>query len=608
MNRGQRRQGRRVGCFLLMLAFLAGPPPGLAANALSLLPQREQWSELVFLDDLQGRITASQAVRFGYGSDPRLGGTVSVGPWHAGSWGARLEYKRPFASPTGTIRGYYRTEGLLPYQTGVIVAFMKGTTTLAKRRHHLAPSPSWRQFTVSVRFPPAGADSFKAAFGLSDQTAGRVEFARLTIDSGAEGLTFPGEPAAVTRPSPTTTFAAGGAFRLEKEGETHWLVTPAGTPFYSIATDGPSGKAKDGPVRPGAEWAAFLRDLGFNSLAGWTSVGYWSEVNDDLESAGAEPLPLFATVESNTLPGHFGRLEDAQGNSGMPGHAFPDPFDPAFEAAYRAKVLKTHQSLAGKRWFAGWFADNELDHTGLERQVYSPHCAVALRDFLVRRHGTIGALNQAWQTAYPSFDALLAARPDPLTPAGAMAEDFRMFAREIVSRYIDTTIRVIRSVDPGRLVFSNRFMSSGMSGNAAVMDLYARYDGVAVNLYPQNQQPGLSDNETAFLRFFNERTGKAVLVTEWSVPALDSGLYDGPPKSLDWSWNTVTGTQAERGKQAARLTVDFYNLPFVVGAQWFTWKDFRGERLANRGLLDAGGQPWEELLRQLRDSQKRIGP
>ncbi len=592
---------------VLALALPGNPQPGRAADELSLAPQREHWAEQVFLDDLDGRITPSQAVRFSYGHDPRLGGTVSVGPWHAGSWGARLEYKRPFASPTGTIRGYYRTEGLLPYQAGVIVAFMKGATTLAKRRHPLAPSPSWRPFTVTVRFPPAGADSFKAAFGLSDQTAGRVEFAGLTIGKGAEELTFPEEPAAVTRPSPTTMFAAAEAFRLGREGETHWLVTPAGRPFYSIATDGPSGKAKDGPVRRGDEWAAFLRDLGFNSLAGWTSVGYWSEVNTALESTGAEPFPLFATVESNTLPGHFGRLEDAQGNSGMPGHAFPDPFDSAFEEAYRAKVLKVYQSLGGKRWFAGWFADNELDHTGLERQVYSPHCAAAFKEFLVRRHGTIEALNQAWKTAYASFDALIAARPDPLLPARAMAEDFRLFAREIVSRYIDTTIRVIRSVDPGRLVFSNRFMSSGMSGNAAVIDLYSRYDGIAVNLYPQNQQPGLGDNERAFLRFFHESTGKPVLVTEWSVPALDSGLYDGPPKNLDWSWNTVIGTQADRGKQAARLTVDFYNLPFVVGAQWFTWKDFRGERRANRGLLGADGRPWDELLRQLQASQKRIG-
>ena len=602
------RQTRWTRSFALTFALLATPQLRVAEGEMTLSPQKTQWDELVFLDGLQGLITSGQAVRFSYGNDPDLGGTLSVGPWYAGSWGARLEYKKAFPAPTGTINGYYRTAGLLPSQATVNIAFLQGATILGKKSYKLAPSSTWRPFTVSVGFPPAGADSFRAAFGLSDKTAGRVDFAKLTIGKGTAPLTFPSEPVAVTRPSPTTVFAGGGVFRLASEGETSWLVTPAGRPFYSIATVGPSGRSGDLPVRAGDEWAAYLRTLGFNSLAGWTRVSYWSSVNTALEKAGAEPLPLFVAVESNSFTAAFDRLVDAQGNTGMAGHTFPDPFDPAFEAAYRAEVLSLYGYLGGKRWFAGWFADNELDHADLARQVYSPHCAAALKDFLVLRYGSIGALNLAWQTSYSSFDSLIAARPDPLIPIGAMAEDYRLFAREVVSRYIETTIRVIRAIDPGRLIFSNRFMASGMSGTSALLDLYAAYDGIAVNLYPQNQRPGLSENEKAHLQHFHDQTGKPVLVTEWSVPAIDSGLYDAPPNGLDWSWNQAIGTQADRGRQAAALTVDFYNLPFLVGAHWFTWNDMRADRYANRGLFTADGLPWADLLLQLQTTQKRLGP
>ena len=84
--------------------------------------------------------------------------------------------------------------------------------------------------------------------------------------------------------------------------------------------------------------------------------------------------------------------------------------------------------------------------------------------------------------------------------------------RKIVQRYVELTIGCIRSVDPDRPIFSNRFMASGIGASASFLDLYARYDGIAVNLYPQNQRAGLGDNERAYLQLFHERSGKPVLV------------------------------------------------------------------------------------------------
>jgi len=63
----------------------------------------------------------------------------------------------------------------------------------------------------------------------------------------------------------------------------------------------------------------------------------------------------------------------------------------------------------------------------------------------------------------------------------------------------------------------------------------------------------------------------------------------------------VVPTQAIRARQAARVTADFFDEPYLVGAHWFIYGDFDSpEREANRGLVRSDGQPWEELVRELK--------
>src|SRR5205823_3560529 len=112
---------------------------------------------------------------------------------------------------------------------------------------------------------------------------------------------------------------------------------------------------------------------------------------------------------------------------------------------------------------------------------------------------------------------------------------------------------------PGRLVFSNRFMLEGIWDTIDLIDLFGQYDAVAVNCYPDNLEPGISVAEREALTLIHEKTGKPILIGEWSVPAIDSGLYD-PAKPLDWSWAEVVDTQEQRAAQAARVAADFHDL------------------------------------------------
>jgi hypothetical protein len=117
----------------------------------------------------------------------------------------------------------------------------------------------------------------------------------------------------------------------------------------------------------------------------------------------------------------------------------------------------------------------------------------------------------------------------------------------------------------------------------------------------------LSDDERDIYRLAHEKTGLPVIVGEWSVPAADSGLY-GKPDKLDWSFNELLPTQAQRAHQAACVTLDFFNMPFVVGSHWFIWKDVVNERReANRGLFTHDGRPWREVADALRHVHQVMG-
>ena len=591
------------GFLLTSVMFMAG---ACAAVDMRLAVEEDLWQKVVFLDE-PDKTVAEPAV-FAIVDDPEHGKALRVGPWRAGMWGVRYQYARRLPYAVATIRGWYKTQDLFPFQAQVVVSYFAGEERLAKRRYDLAPSPVWRAFEVTARYPPTGADGMSLAFGLGEKTAGSVVFADLSISDEAPeaGLAMPGR---VKRMLPLRSYEPSDTWRIERGGQEFWLVSPKGKPFYSLGAVGPvleGGKeAADGPA-----WAEFLRQWGFNSLAGWTSLERWAKANAAIEAAGKEPLPVLAVISTSNLPGSFVFLNDSRGRQQAKEHAFGDPWDPAYEAAYRAAVRKAYDVAGDSQWLVGWFADNELSHDELYRYVYSTFCGQQFAAFLQKRHGTIGRLNTAWGTSFASFDDLLARRPEPRDITSRMGLDFLAFEREIVARHVEVTISSIRSFDEKRPIFSNRFMASGIGAYVRLLDLYSRYDAIGVNLYPTNRSGGLSENETAYVRMFHQFTGKPVIIGEWSVPAMDSGLYDLPRGvEPDWSFNEAVGTQAQRATQAAAVTLDFYNLPFVLGSHWFTWRDFDSPaRRANRGLMRSDGQPWTELLNELRRVHRLIVP
>jgi hypothetical protein len=576
-------------------------PAATAATGDILLPINDEvWQKVVFPPE---GVSAEEAADLGIICDPIKGNSLAVGPWRQGYWGARFQARESLPLLRGTVRGSYRTEDIEANGVAVWVQFFRGDHRVNMERIRLGSAEEWTPFQVVFRRTPPGADSIRIAVGVDQRTGGRALFADLAVSPEAPPLLFPEEPPAITRSTPPTGLGESKYFRLAERAGVWWLISPSGTGFYSVGSDGPwqrSGVAGS----TDQEHVAWLRRLRANSLAGWTDIARWSRINNELVDRGDVPFATFVTMETSIRGGDFDYLLDAEGRPQSDNHAFPDPFDPRFSDVYRTRVRRVAQFVRDTSWHAAWFADNEISHRDLHRYPYSKHCSLAFREFLQMRHTNIDALNEVWGTDFSSFQDVTDRRPVPQSRDGAMYDDFLDFSREIVKKYVDVTLSVIRSEDPGRLVFSPRFMFDDFD----YVDLYSRFDAIAINCYPGNNEPGLDEWTIDRLRTVHESTGRPIIIGEWSVPSLASGLYDDPG-NLDWSWPQAVNTQTDRARQAACVTIDFYNLPFVVGAHWFIWYDFDSERRqANRGLFTAEGEPYLEVIDALASAHEKIGP
>jgi len=248
-----------------------------------------------------------------------------------------------------------------------------------------------------------------------------------------------------------------------------------------------------------------------------------------------------------------------------------------------------------------------MSYDQLYRYVWSTHCSNEFLDFLRDRYPTIAALNLSWGTQYPDFDRLKAERPEPRLERGPMYDDFVAFERRIVERFIDVTLKATRAADPNHLIAGNRHNLDGVEVWMRHIDLWAKCDLVALNMYPSPQHPGFGPAMSAVLDDVAERTGRPIIFGEWSVPALDSGLYLQTKAKLDWSFPGCVPDQRIRASHAKHILADFFNHPSVVGAHWFIYSDFDSSgRQANRGLVRIDGQPWQTLVDGLTELHGRI--
>lgn len=400
---------------------------------------------------------------------------------------------------------------------------------------------------------------------------------------------------------------ATGFFRAEKFMDHWWLVTPEGTLFFSSGLDGVRPQAAtytkgreqmftwlpqaDDPLsayltsssidfhlanlhrKYGPEWRTEWREMTLKRLRSWgiNTIANWSDA-----SVYAGGIPYVTTTHYS---GEFAWIK--AGSSGI-----GDPFDRRWEAAVRGALVRTIGAVAGDPWVLGHFVDNELPwHSGVVQAVLGLSTAdsqakQAFAALLRDRYGDIGALNQAWGTAFDSWENLGAPRT-PLTEAAQrdLSDLLKMLAR----RYYSKVREMVKEVDPNHLYLGSRINVY----TAEVVDAAAEHcDIVSFNIY-QRDLSAAAWGTYALL-------DKPAIIGEFHFGALDRGMFH-------------TGLQAAASQEARALAYRRYMMsvlahPSFVGAHWFllydqplTGRTLDGENY-NIGFLTVTDTPYPELV------------
>jgi hypothetical protein len=523
---------------------------------------------------------------------------------------------------------WYRTNGFNDYPRAGSASFRVICEETPSVRYSKAiyTSDRWKHYHILLDNMPHDANNLELSFSASVNTEGTIwfddiEFREATGMDVAFFERWRRQPVPeITGGAGNRSFEATGLYRVEKTDDRWWLIDPEGNPTWAIANSATLGST-DRPVSQ-TEWFRtrfgttseeiyesmynIFVECGFNSLAGW-SHDIYGRISKERAGAGQPYMPMTRVLGLNSAlrdPGAYAR--DRDGNlKDRSGHQVPDPFNPHWRRAARERAEETIPAYRDEPWFLGWYVSNEMDFTQLYRYIWAGYSS---REFIKRlesRYKTIDALNKAWTSPlgsyqYASFNEILADKPEPVEWDDPLWADFAEFERHMMKEYIDFTIDLVRELDPGRLIISNRINLGPMPEIYRTIDLYAKYDIVCMNIYPDNNRIGFKPGELEIMKKLYEGTGRPIMIGEWSVPAIDSDLYafgeDPLGRPLDWSWPQVLRTQKERGEAYDICIKQLASLDFMIGAHWFITFDVdTPERRSNRGLMNRDFQLYRDL-------------
>ena len=274
-------------------------------------------------------------------------------------------------------------------------------------------------------------------------------------------------------------------------------------------------------------------------------------------------------------------------NPGKPCAAFPNVFSPRFRPSCDRIAERVCRPRREDRELLGYFTDNELAWWGRGARDTGLYEA-ALK--LPPTH-----------TARQALEKFAAARGED--PQKASSATKLAFLREAAEIYFRETSAAIRAADPNHLVLGARFAGLG-GAHDVVWEVSGKYcDAVTFNTYPWadiDRNVVLTSSQPNFARrvadVFAEQAakiGKPFIITEWSFPALDSGLpcTHGAGQRFD--------TQDERTRATELFARTMLASPAVVGYIYFMWTDEPPEGVTdvhpedtNYGLVNERGEPY----------------
>ncbi|WP_339134452.1 MAG: hypothetical protein WGN25_15405 [Candidatus Electrothrix sp. GW3-4] len=447
-----------------------------------------------------------------------------------------------------------------------------------------------------------------------------------------------------------------------------WFVGPDHRAFWAtgividyndklLATTGLSDKA----YKQEAQYRS-RRDLNFNQ--GWrdkSASGKYSLVQNNIIWLN------FSTEPAIDVPPEKWVLKDRKGNliAGY-GHYFPDVFSPVWQQhAVReaASLLADDGRAIISPQVLGYWTDNEMAYGDIHDFLWGDTCQLAFIDWLqgkndlpsvdasFRKFGSkinlntpsgfelthpytsIKDLNKSWSSnrhryRYKSFIDISSSRDKPFIRGhnDPVRQDLYAFERVIYKIYVDTIIENIRRAesqlmaDTGRgfhhPIFSNRFHLNRPAALEALrlnMDIFNRFDIIAINLYPPNQSGMYIPREwiNILKTTFYTPTAVPIYIAEFGVAGEDADNFTEVPYLMVARWREMTvKTQYQRGWAYKNLVSTWVNLPYIIGANWFKWSNGygspKGVDVRNCGIVDDQDTYYRQFTDNIRSVNKQV--
>jgi agarase len=336
-----------------------------------------------------------------------------------------------------------------------------------------------------------------------------------------------------------------------------------------------------------------MLDWGFTSFGNWVDPAFYPN----------EQVPYFA---NGWIIGNFKTLASKYDVWA----AMPDPFDPEFVRRAKITIDRIAEEIQGSPWCIGVFVDNEkswgypegtveqrygviLD--GLSRDAKDSPAKAAFTEFLRKKHGSIAALNDSWETEIATWEELATGFTTQRYAPG-LEEDLSALLEFLSEEYFRVVHDTLENALPHHLYMGARMANWGMPKET--IKAAVRYsDVLSFNIYEEGIQP----KAWAFL----DEVDLPTVIGEWHIGATrETGLYHPGLVMADG--------QADRARMWRAYMDSVLAQDTMVGAHWFQYIDspisgraFDGENY-NVGFVAVTDIPYPEMVEAAREFNRQL--